>query len=68
MLPNTFYVEKYTQMRQTEMLESARLERLILEAQGQKPKLWQKLTWRLGDWLIGLGHRLKYAQRLPSKP
>ncbi len=55
-------------MRHRDMLEAARLEQLIREAQGQKPKLWQKLTWRVGDWMIGLGHRWKYEQTLMPKP
>ncbi|GIK38434.1 MAG: hypothetical protein BroJett011_22670 [Chloroflexota bacterium] len=62
-MENTYYLEQYTQMRQREMEEAARVERLIREAEGQQPKLWRKLIWRLGDWLIGLGHRLKYQQK-----
>ena len=67
MLPNTYDLEKYAQMRHREMVEAARLERLIGETKEQKPKLWQKLTWRVGDWVIGLGHRLKHTQTLTSK-
>lgn len=65
---NIYFLEKDAQMRHREMVESARLERLIWEIEGQKPKLWQKLTWRVGDWVIGLGHRLKHTQTLTSKP
>jgi hypothetical protein len=68
MLPNTYYLEKYAEMRHREMVEAARIERFIREIEGQKPKLWQKLTWRVGDWMIGLGHRLKREQMLMSKP
>jgi GH24 family phage-related lysozyme (muramidase) len=68
MLPNSYYLEKYAQMRHKEMVEAARLEWLIREAEGQKPKPWQKLVGRIGDWMIGLGHRLKYTQTLTSKP
>ncbi|MBI1882086.1 MAG: hypothetical protein HYR94_28255 [Chloroflexi bacterium] len=67
MLLNTYFLEKYAQIRQREMVEAARMEQLIREAEGQKPKPWQKLTWRVGDWLIGLGHRLKHEQTLMSK-
>ena len=65
---NIYFLEKDAQMRHREMVESACLERLIREIEGQKPKLWQKLTWRVGDWMIGLGHRLKYTQTLTLKP
>lgn len=65
---NPYYLEKYVQMRHREMVESARLEQLIQEAKGRKPKPWQKLTWHIGDWMIGLGHRLKHEQTLISKP
>ncbi len=68
MLLNTYYLEKYAQMRHREMAEAARLERLIREAEGQKPRRWQKLTWRVGDWMIGLSQRLKRQQTLTSKP
>jgi hypothetical protein len=61
-MENTYYLEKYTQMRHRDMVEAARLERLIREAEGQQPRLWQKLAWCLGGWLIGLGYRLKYQQ------
>lgn len=44
-MENTYFLEKYAQMWHREMMESARLEQLIQEAKGQKPKLWQKLTW-----------------------
>jgi hypothetical protein len=68
MLFDAYFLEKEAQMQHREMVEAARLERLIREIEGQKPKLWQKLTGRVGDWMIGLGHRLKYAQTLMPKP
>ncbi|MBE7555488.1 MAG: hypothetical protein HS126_30940 [Anaerolineales bacterium] len=61
-MENTYFLEQYAQMRQREKVEAARLEQLIRETEGQQPKLWQKLTWRVGDWLIELGYRLKYQQ------
>jgi hypothetical protein len=67
MLFNTYYLEKYAQMRQRDMVEAARLEQLIREAEGQKPKLGQNLPRRLGGWLIRLGHKLKQEQTQPSK-
>lgn len=39
-------------MRHRDMVEAARLEPLIQEAKGQKPKPCQALSWRIGDWLI----------------
>lgn len=63
-----YFLEKEAQIRHREMMESARLERLLREIEGQKPKLWQKLTWRVGDWMIGLGYRLKHTHTLTSKP
>jgi len=65
---NTYYLEKYAQIRHREMVEEGRLERLIGETEGRKPRLWQEVTWRMGDWMIGLGYRLKYQQTLTSKP
>lgn len=55
---NGYFLEKDAQIRHREMVEVARLERLIQEANGSKPSRWQKWTRRVGDWLIGLGHRL----------
>jgi hypothetical protein len=62
MLPNTYYLEQYTQMRHQEMVKEARLVQLIQKIKGEKPKLWQKLTWRVGDWMIDTGYRLKRKQ------
>jgi hypothetical protein len=67
MLFNTYYLEKYAQMRQRDMVEAARLEQLIREAEGQKPKLGQNLPRHLGGWLIRLGYKLKQEQTQPSK-
>jgi hypothetical protein len=65
---NTYFLEKYVQMRRKEFLEAARLERLIQEVEAEKPKFWQKLIWKVGDWMIALGHRLNHEQTLMSKP
>ena len=67
-MSNIYFLEQYAQMRQKEFLEAACLARLSQEVEAQQPKFWHKLTWRLGDWLIGLGHRLKHEQILMSKP
>jgi hypothetical protein len=67
MLPNTYFLEKYAEIRHEEMVEEVRLERLIEGAKGQKPKLWQKLIEWVDDWMTGLGHRLKRTQTLRSK-
>jgi len=61
-MEHPYFLEKYAQMRHRDMVEAARLERLIAEVKRQKPKPWQALTWRIGDWLIGLGHRLKHQR------
>ena len=68
MLLNTYNLEKDAQMRHKEMVEAARMERLIREIQGQKPKLCRSLIWHVGDWLIELGHWLKCKQTLMPKP
>ncbi len=68
MLINTYYLEKYAEMRQKEMAEAARLEQLIHEVKGQQPKVRSQLTWQVGDWLIGLGHRLKQDTRSRFDP
>lgn len=62
MLPNTYFLEQYAKMRHEDMLEAVQLRQLSREIKGQKPKLWQKLTWQLGDWLIDVGYRLKREQ------
>ena len=67
-MSNTYFLEKYAQMRQKEFLETARLELLIQEVQSPQPRFRRKLAWRVGDWLIELGHRLQYEQTLMSKP
>jgi hypothetical protein len=46
-MENSYYLEKYAEMRHKDFVEAARLERLIWEAQEQKPKLKQKLTWQV---------------------
>jgi hypothetical protein len=61
-MENSYSLEKYAQMRHRDMVETARIERLIREVKEQRPKPRQKLTWRLGDWMIRLGHWLKHQQ------
>jgi hypothetical protein len=57
-MSNTYFLEKYAEMRQKEFEEAARLARLIQGIEAEKPRFWHKLTWQLGDWMIVLGHRL----------
>lgn len=64
---NTYFLEIEARTRQRELVESARLERLIRELEGEKPRLWQKLMWRVGDWMIVLGYKLKREQILTSQ-
>lgn len=55
---NTYFLEQYAQMRQKDFEEAARLARLIREIEAQQPRFWHKLTWKVGDGMIALGHRL----------
>jgi hypothetical protein len=55
---NTYFFEKYAQICQKEFVEEVGLERLIQEIEAEKPRLWQKLIWAVGDWMIILGYRL----------
>jgi hypothetical protein len=66
MLFNAYFLEEYIQTRQKQLEATARLERLIQETKKEKPRLWQELTWHMGDWMIGLGYRLKREQVLTS--
>ena len=55
-MDNSYFLEKYAEIRQKEFEEAARLERLIREIKAEKPKFWHKLTGKVSDWM--LGHRL----------
>ena len=56
---NPHYLEKFAQMKHDEFLAEARQERLVHLVESQQPKLQQKIRWRLGDWFITLGCKLK---------
>jgi hypothetical protein len=57
-MSNIYFLERYAEMRQQELEEEARLARLIQAIEAEKPSLWQKLTWKVGNWMIALGHKL----------
>ena len=58
-MDNTYFLEKYAEMRQKEFEETARLARLIREIKAEKPRFWHKLAGKVGDWRVALSHRLR---------
>ncbi|MFQ5811709.1 MAG: hypothetical protein ACE5I2_00730 [Anaerolineae bacterium] len=54
---------KLAKARQSEMLELAREERLARESQRGRLRLRKRFTWKVGDWMIGFGQKLKVRQR-----
>lgn len=61
---NPYYLQKYAQMRQNEFLAEADQERLLREIENEQTTLSQRVRWRLGDWLIAVGYRLKARPQL----
>jgi hypothetical protein len=54
------------EMRQEELIQAAerhQLVTLIKRSQLIKPRLWTRLVWRIGAWLVVIGHRLQAFQR-----
>jgi hypothetical protein len=64
---NLYFLQKYAQMRHKELLEEAALERLLQECEGERSKLWQKLSWQVGDLMIEFGHKLQEGQVWPQR-
>ncbi len=61
---NTYYLEQHAQMRQTALLAEANEERLARLIRSDRPGLGQRLRWRVGDWFIALGFKLKAQPQL----
>jgi|GEM_PF-7120018 len=65
--PNTLWA--IAQARQDELLQEIRMRQLWQEVAKPKhspPKSWRQLSWRLGDSMITVGHRLQ-AQHTSNK-
>jgi hypothetical protein len=56
---NTYYLQKYAEMRHDEFLAQARQERLARLVKSQQPSLSQRVRWQVGDWFIVWGYKLK---------
>ena len=55
-----------TEIRRKELIQAAerhQLVTLIKRSHPVKPKLWTRLVWRIGVWLVVIGHRLQTFQR-----
>ena len=61
---NPYFLQKYAKMRHDEFLAEARQERLLRQMKSEQPKLNQRVRWRVGDWLIAVGYKLKAQQQL----
>jgi hypothetical protein len=63
---NPFFLRQLGEARQQQLLEEARIRRLIHECRRKRPKKphwWQLITWGVGDWMITFGQRLKQKQK-----
>lgn len=66
MFPHSERQLELTEMRRKELIQAAerhQLVTLIKRSQPVKPRLWTRLVWRLGVWLVMIGHRLQTFQR-----
>ncbi|MBI1881536.1 MAG: hypothetical protein HYR94_25425 [Chloroflexi bacterium] len=61
---NHHYLQKYAQLRHDEFLAEADRARLLRLIEGDRPSLGQRVRWRVGDWLIALGCKLKAQPQL----
>ncbi len=56
---NSYFLQKYAQLRHDEFLAQAQQERLIRMLGQQPPQFGQRMRGRIGDWLIAVGYKLK---------
>ena len=56
---NSYFLQKYAQMRHDEFLAEACRERLLRQIVRERPRLSQKIRRQVGEWLITLGYKLK---------
>ena len=62
--PDTLWV--IAQARQEELLkdlQTRQLLRQVAETRRQRPKIWRKLSGRLGNSIMTIGHRLQAQQQ-----
>lgn len=58
--PDTLWA--IAQVRQAELQEELRKRQLwreVAKPKHSRPKFWRQLSWRLGDSMITVGHRLQ---------
>jgi hypothetical protein len=61
---NPYFLQKYAKMRYAEFLAEARQEQLLRRMKSEQPRLSQRVRWQVGDWLIGIGYKLKAQRQL----
>lgn len=59
---NHYELEKLMEIRAKEALEDARLDALAREIRRNKPNVWRRLAYKLGEAMIGLGQKLANCQ------
>jgi len=62
MFDNPYTLWAMAQVRQDELQEELRKRQLwreVAKPKRSRPKFWQQLSWRLGDSMITIGHRLQ---------
>lgn len=58
--PDTLWA--MAQIRQDELLKELHMRQLwreVAKPKRSRPKFWRQLSWRLGDSMIAVGHRLQ---------
>ena len=66
MFPHSGRLLELTEMHQEDLIQAAERHQLVTilkRSQPVKPKLWTRLVWRIGAWLVVIGHRLQAFQR-----
>lgn len=56
------YMVRYIEEHSRELQQEAANERLARSLLAGQPTAWNRLSWRLGGWLVGLGQRLQQRQ------
>ena len=60
-----------TEIHRKELIQAAERHQvvtLIKQSQPVEPRLWTRLVWRIGAWLVVVGHRLQTFQRNCQEP
>lgn len=63
--PNTLWT--IAQIRHDELLKEISMRQLwreVAKPKRSRPRFWRQVSWRLGDSMIAVGHRLQTQQQL----